>query len=176
MAYTSSQIVQAVPTGINSALVLIKTQTIGTTVSSVTVTDAFSSTYDNYLIKISGSSAPVSGSGLQITFNNSTGSTYYWAGNFVAYNGSNTFGGNNNQTSSVIGLTGVNSSTSCEIKVMRPFTTSFTTYNTEFSTSQYAGQYGGFDNNAVSHTGFSIVSGSALTGGNIRIYGYNNGV
>jgi hypothetical protein len=36
------------------ALTLIKTQTIGTAVSSVTVTGAFSTTYDNYKIIVSG--------------------------------------------------------------------------------------------------------------------------
>ena len=38
----------------NSGLVFVKQQTIGTAVSSVTVSGAFDSTYDNYLIKITG--------------------------------------------------------------------------------------------------------------------------
>jgi hypothetical protein len=42
MAYTSSQVVQAVPTGINSALVFIRSQ--------VNITNCFSSTYESYLI------------------------------------------------------------------------------------------------------------------------------
>ena len=36
---------------------LIKTQTIGSAVSSVSITDVFSSDYDNYLIKITGMTA-----------------------------------------------------------------------------------------------------------------------
>ena len=50
MAYTSAQIVQAVPTGINSALVLIKTATV-TSVANTGSTwqSVLTSTYTNYL-------------------------------------------------------------------------------------------------------------------------------
>jgi hypothetical protein len=47
MAYTSSQIVQAVPTGINSALVLI-TSASYTSATSFTISSCFTSTYRNY--------------------------------------------------------------------------------------------------------------------------------
>ena len=49
MAYTSSQVVQAVPTGINSALVLISTGT-ATGAATLSFTNVFSSTYDTYKI------------------------------------------------------------------------------------------------------------------------------
>ena len=39
---------------------LVKTQTVGTAVASVTVTDAFSSTYDNYRIIYTGGAASTS--------------------------------------------------------------------------------------------------------------------
>ena len=52
MAYTSAQIVQAVPTGINSALVCVKAETAFTASSLVTADSLFSSTYTNYLIKV----------------------------------------------------------------------------------------------------------------------------
>ena len=54
MAYTSSQVVQAVPTGINSALVFIASGSFSA-VSQGTVTGCFSSTYDNYKVIIDGS-------------------------------------------------------------------------------------------------------------------------
>jgi hypothetical protein len=49
MAYTSSQVVQAVPTGINSALVFITSGSFSA-VSQGTVTACFSSTYENYRV------------------------------------------------------------------------------------------------------------------------------
>jgi hypothetical protein len=42
------------PVGVAPGLVLISTTTIGTTVASVTVSGAFSATYDNYKIIVSG--------------------------------------------------------------------------------------------------------------------------
>jgi hypothetical protein len=65
----------------SSGMTLISTTTIGTTVSSVNVTSAFSTTYDNYKIIVSGgvsSSTP--------TFSLKLGSTatgYYSAGRYV---------------------------------------------------------------------------------------------
>lgn len=48
--YTSGQIVQAVPTGINSALVLIKSQTVSSAVSFSLDASTFTSSYKNYRI------------------------------------------------------------------------------------------------------------------------------
>ena len=50
MAYTSSQVVQAVPTGINSALVYITSTTF---TDDVSINNCFSATYDNYKVVIS---------------------------------------------------------------------------------------------------------------------------
>ena len=50
--YTSAQVVQAVPTGINSALVYITRQTFSAT-PNWSITNVFSSTYKNYLIQVS---------------------------------------------------------------------------------------------------------------------------
>ena len=52
MAYTSSQVVQAVPTGINSALVYIASGT-ATSAASVALTNIFSATYTNYKLILS---------------------------------------------------------------------------------------------------------------------------
>ena len=48
--YTSAQVVQAVPTGIQSALVFISSATVSAA-AGLTMTNVFSSTYDNYLIQ-----------------------------------------------------------------------------------------------------------------------------
>jgi hypothetical protein len=54
------------PVGVAPGLVLIKTETIGTTVGSVNVTDAFSSTYENYKIIISGGASSATGAYLTL--------------------------------------------------------------------------------------------------------------
>ena len=55
-----------VSVGVTPGLVLVKAQTIGSAVSSVEVTGAFSSTYDNYLITLEGGVASTN-VGLRLT-------------------------------------------------------------------------------------------------------------
>ena len=55
--YTSAQVVQAVPTGINSALVCVKAETAFTSSASVTADNVFSSAYTNYKVMIRFTSA-----------------------------------------------------------------------------------------------------------------------
>jgi len=80
MAYTSSQIVQAVPTGINSALVCVKAETAFTAVSSVTVDNVFTSSYTNYKIIIRYTSTTTTGNNLDFRLraggSSATGSNY----------------------------------------------------------------------------------------------------
>jgi len=57
MAYTSSQIVQAVPTGINSALVFVTGASFSAVTSVSLPTNTFTSTYRNYKIIIGFSSS-----------------------------------------------------------------------------------------------------------------------
>jgi uncharacterized membrane protein YeaQ/YmgE (transglycosylase-associated protein family) len=68
----------------NSGLVYVTSTTIGSAVSSVTVSNCFSSTYDNYRIILSDATVSVGGSiGLQL--NLSTGNTYYLGGIYLTF-------------------------------------------------------------------------------------------
>ena len=81
--------------GLGSAgLTLIKTQTIGTAVSSVNVTSAFSSTYDNYRIIVSGGTASTGTFGrLQL---GSTTTGYYSSLIYTVYAGGTVNAADNN--------------------------------------------------------------------------------
>jgi hypothetical protein len=173
--YTSGQVVQAVPTGINSALVLIKSQTIGTTVSSVAVTDAFSATYDNYKITISGGV----GSTGQV-FNLQLGATttgYYCGFTGAVYStGAASTGSNNNTASWTQVGVGSTDSLFADFTLSNPFATKFTFINGGFAfpvTTNVSRTLNGYLNNATSYTGFTITPDTGtMTGGTIRIYGY----
>ena len=82
MAYTSSQVVQAVPTGINSALVLISSGT-ATGAATLSFTNVFSSTYDTYKI-IFRKYASVNNNEMYMQLGTSgtadTGGNYVWSG------------------------------------------------------------------------------------------------
>ena len=177
MAYTSSQIVQAVPTGINSALVLIKTQTIGTTVSSVTVSDVFSSTYDNYRIIVSGGIASTQNR-LNLTFG-ATATGYYRFTIYGNYTSTTVTGENASNTDKFADAgTGSANSLVSNIEVFAPNLAKRTSIITNTSTSE-TGQYvftqQGFLNDSTQYTAFTLTTSTGtITGGTIRVYGYTN--
>jgi len=158
----------------DSALTLIKTQTIGTAVTSVTVTGAFSATYDNYLITIGGGVGTVVDT---LNFRLGTNATNYY-GAFTGTSLTGTVGGN-----------GANNGTSCEVAghvntsnifmnafIDSPFLTknSMMFFGGARDTAGYGSSYYElFD--TTSYTSFTILAGSGnLTGGTIRVYGFKN--
>jgi hypothetical protein len=172
---TSGQVLTSayVNNNINSGLVYIKEQTIGSAVSSVSVTSAFSTTYDNYLITVSGTAVSATDSSAFITLNGSAGSTYSYAGNFMAYT-SGTVNGNNASAGTTgfwLGLTGGTFSASFD--VMNPFLAKATNLFGQSSGSKHINTFLGYDSNAASSTGFTISQLTTnLTGGIITVFGY----
>jgi hypothetical protein len=154
---------------------LVKTQTVGTGVSSVTVTGAFSSSYDNYRIIISGGQTSVNGS-IALQLNNSTGTTYQiygYFGNFGAatLNGYGPVAGVR-WTDPILGAT---SRYHAVIDLIGPFLTQETFGYTNSATTVGAYNFSLVDTASVSNTGFTLqpLSGT-MTGGTIRVYGYRN--
>jgi hypothetical protein len=157
--------------GLGSGLTLIKTQTIGTTVASVNVTSAFSTTYDNYKIVISGGVASAADN---LNFKLGASTTGYYstrwgwrlantAASFVdSNNGSNFIGGA--VTTNYINL-------NCEL--VNPFLAKYTLFNANFINETLYASIGGEHRVATSYTDFTITPGSGtLTGGTISVYGY----
>ena len=160
-----------------SGLTLIKTQTIGTTVSSVEVTGAFSSTYDNYRITVNGGSGSTEAN-LNFTLG-STATGYYWSYAGVEWSGTTAFGGGSNQTSFFAGSTQTLNSF-LNMDIFNPFLSDETVINTRYvnlktATTGTSLSIGGFVNNTTSYTAFTLTpSSGTLTGGTIRVYGYLN--
>jgi hypothetical protein len=173
--YTSSQVVQAVPTGINSALVLISSTTIDSAVASVTVSDAFSSTYDAYKIVLTGGVGSVSDSAIALKLGSTT-SGYYEAlvGLTYANSGSNSVtnnGANFSRAGQVLGT----SVLFANIDLLNPNLAQPTIANYSQVTSTLARVGGGFLNNSTQYTAFTFTPASGtLTGGTIKVYGYTN--
>ena len=161
----------------NSGLVYVKSQTVGSGVASVTVSSAFSSTYDNYLITWQGGS--MSGDTALKLQLGSTTSQYYgafihtpnYAGTTVQNAGDNNTasftyagGGNSSQAISQIYLSGPNTATRTYI------TSSIVSYGTVFGT------YSGVQLDTTQFTAFTFIPFSGtMTGGTITVYGYRKG-
>ena len=152
---------------------LVKTQTIGTGVSSVAVTNAFSADYDNYIVTVSGGTASAT-----IELNLQLGATVSgYKSSFVFTFYSNTVGaiGTASGTSIAYVGGGTTSSLAAQMTIQNPFLTEETFVQASSITGVYAGNTTGQLPNTTSYTGFTLVTASGtMTGGTIRVYGIRN--
>jgi len=162
-----------------SGLTLVKAQTIGTTVSSVEVTGAFSSTYDNYLVTVNGGVASASPIYLSLTLG-ATATGYYSFDIYGNYT-SNTINGLARANATVFAAGGIASTGNidAQIVIKNPNLAKTTTFISDNSVPATGVDNWvravGFLNNTTQYTAFTLTTTSGtLTGGTIRVYGYQN--
>ena len=173
MVYTGSAWINA-----NNGLTLISSTTIGSAVASVTVTGAFSATYDNYKIVLSGGVASTSSViGLKL---GATTTGYYTAYNRVIYStgAASVFSDNNTGQFNRVGLPSTNGLQG-NIEIWSPFLSKITyvsgPYVENTVASGGAGTFTGIQNSTTSFTAFTLTPDTGtLTGGTINVYGYAN--
>jgi hypothetical protein len=167
----------ATPATPTSGLTFIKAQTIGSAVSSVTVTGAFSATYDNYLIWVANGTGTGSGANTQMTLGSTTAG-YYMTGVYFTPT-ANTVSGFNINNGAYWSATYVNpQGHSGQIYLQSPFLSKRTGFHSVLngldSATNYA-HYFGHLQDSTSYTAFTLTPNSGtLTGGEIRVYGYQN--
>jgi len=159
----------------NQGLTLVKAQTIGSGVSSVTVTDAFSSTFDNYRIVFDIDSGSTS-SGLQFLLGSAT-TGYYWFELQITTGGTIGGTGGSNDSSAKIG-TVRSYGGGGGMEVLQPnkaLRTSFACIGTDKSGDPFRDSRG-YKADTTAYTSFTIQPNvGTMTGGKIRVYGYNDG-
>lgn len=153
--------------------------TIGSAVSSVTVSSAFSATYDAYKIVVTGGAGSTNQS---LTLTLGSTSTGYYASYFRTTSFSNaTYDGqilNNGSGWSESGY-GTTSGLGMNIELQSPFLAKTTilsgVYQRGNSTAVGMGTVSGMLNDTTSYTAFTITPATGtMTGGTIRVYGYQN--
>jgi len=158
----------------NSGLVYIKQQTVGNTVSSVTVSDAFSATYDNYRIVYSGG---VGSTLISLNLKLGASTTQYYSGvNYVAYSALATpvsSGDNNAAQFSFVGYASADY-TQASFDLINPFLARFTSINAcSWAAVTVAGTSSGLHQVATSYSSFILSTNTGtITGGTIYVYGY----
>jgi hypothetical protein len=162
-------------TGNPQGLTFIKSQTIGSGASSVTVTNAFSATFENYQISVvvdvcSGVGSYVSKFGAATTNYYSTMHYDNYGGGFTNYARTNNGGFMYSALSSNI------ETSTFTINVINPHATKNTQVHGTWQGRDYAGWCGGVLKDTTSHTSYVLTTDTGtMTGGIIRVYGYNNG-
>ena len=158
--------------GAYPGLRLIKTQTIGSAVSSVTVSSAFSATYDSYKIIVSGGTGSTNNDGIALTLGSTT--TGYYAGYSGATfsTGANTSISNNNAASwNPAGYVLTNGIT-LNVDLVNPFLAKNTYFSNSAISSVNARNGAGVLLNTTSYTAFTMAVSGTMTGGTIYVYGY----
>jgi hypothetical protein len=157
-------------------LTFIKKQTIGTAVSSVTVTDAFSATYENYKIVISGGVASGANYGY-LKFDPTHTANYYYAAPAFTFAGAASGLAANNFSSYFYSWWMTTNLLNLNIEIQNPFLAKQSLLQSSLLTSNGAAAGAGVHAVATSYTNFTIgsVGSETMTGGTIYVYGYNKG-
>lgn len=157
----------------NSGLVFVKQQSIAAGGTSVTITNAFSSTYDSYRVVYEniGGNSGFSG---YLTLNASTGTTYYWAGRYWPYTGAigDAQSGGASASGFWLGIMGVGNSGAFDI--INPYYSGATTrFHGQSESISYCNVFQGYDSGTGSSTAFTItLSAGTLAAGTVTVYGY----
>jgi hypothetical protein len=160
----------------NAGLVFVKQQTVGSAVSSVTVSDAFNSTYDAYKIVMAGGSSSAD-CNLQLKLGAST-TGYYSAGAIIVYStAASFFACDNNATSwTQAGYSIASNGYGGSIELVNPFLAKYTYIQNLVAGVTAGGQRTGVHQVATSYDAFTITPDTGtLTGGTITVYGYRKG-
>lgn len=157
----------------NSGLVFVKSQTVGSGVSSVTVSSAFSAEYDAYRVVWTGGNGSAAGE-LSLRLGSST-ANYYGFIMYGSYTGATLYGLNDSAQSSfryVGGLDGFFGSLVFDI--VNPFLARVTTINAQGNYGAFSfGTYSGRHAETTSYSAFTITpNAGTLSGGVITVYGY----
>lgn len=159
----------------NSGLVYITQVTVGSGVSSIAVSNCFSSTYENYFVTYSGGTASTTGNSINLQLGSSS-TAYYGILIYASYAGSGVAMAANNSSASWSWIGGTFGSNGAVLaaNVYQPYLNLYTRIATQtYNGDAAAGTTQGIHKQAQSYTGFTLVPESGtLTGGTVTVYGY----
>ena len=155
-------------------LELISATVIGNAVSTVTVSNAFSATYDAYKITICGGASSAANPALRLQLGSTT-ANYAMSIIYSSYNNTPLAAGSSGQSSFLYAGSGSQTTLSMNIDLFNPFLTELTFIYGWDSSNSSGGATGGYLNDTTSYTAFTVFpSSGTITSGTIRVYGYKN--
>ena len=162
----------------NSGLVYVTSATVGTGVSSVTVTGAFNSTYDNYKIIMSGGTCSAGAIVTMTLGGSATG--YYGILMYATYLSATPLAAavNNGTNMPYVGGGGTaGQAIVADFDLLNPYLAQYSRIvGAQYSDATYYGTMQGEHRVATSYSSFSLAPNTGtLTGGTIQVYGYRKG-
>jgi hypothetical protein len=156
----------------NSGLVYVSSTTVGSAVSSVTVSSCFNSTYDAY--KIVATNVTASSSGILGFVLSGLTTGYYGNLMYANFTGGAVATAGFNNAASITHAGGTQGQILIfDMEVINPFLAKAKFISGRFMDNSAAGPFQVQNNSSTSATGFTITPASGtLTGGQITVYGY----
>ena len=157
----------------NAGLVYVTSTTVGSAVSSVTINNCFSTTYDAYrvvLANVDGSSG-TSSIIVQLVDSGGTAATtnYSQTGFYMTYASTTVNGYNSSDWATSLSATNFGGA----FEIYNPFLVVASYYNTTATDDSYLRVYAGKHTTASSYTGIKLApNAGTMTGGTVTVYGY----
>ncbi len=159
---------------------LVKTQTVGTAVTTQNVTSCFSADYDQYLITMSNITTSVNGGTINFKLMSGTTPTSsgFYGNTWYVVTASPGAFDNATITNAAYaeGLSGTTSSTNYgRIEIQAPFAAQWTRVQSFGADNNYLRWHSSIHQSSTSYDGIQVLpSSGTMTGGTIRVYGYRN--
>jgi hypothetical protein len=149
-----------------------------TSATSVSVNDVFSSSFDNYRILITISSASTTLQRLSLRLRSggtdNTSTNYLWGNLYTGAFVSEPSGSNRTtETSFFMGISQSTQGSSTDAVLLKPFLSEATQFIST-SVGSYISTAGGITTVGTSYDGFTLLPGSGNFTGNVRVYGIKN--
>ena len=152
---------------------LVKSQAVGSGVSSVTVTNVFSANYDAYRIIATGVASTGAGNSASLQLSGLT-TGYYAAIVYCVWSSSTVVGSvDNNQSAWNFAGSFSSDGLVLDLDLTNPFLAKPTILSNGSYASHLGGAVNGKQSSSTSATGFTVTTpGGTMTGGTISVYGY----
>jgi hypothetical protein len=172
-AYVDTAEADAIAAG---GLQLITTQTFSA-VSSVSIDNCFSATYENYLLFVR--MDPTDNINIEMRLRASgsdiTTAAYNWSRIGQQYNNvANLAAATDATLWQFTSTTSTTRESVSHLNFHSPFATKNTGFTSNMAADHFAGVYNGMFYNTASADGFTIIASSGTLTGNLRVYGYKN--
>jgi len=149
---------------------LVKSQSLNTGTTTVSITSAFSADYDSYKIIIDGGTlSGLSAVGLYLT---GATSAYYGALMYTNTTGAYASLVANNSASCTYAGVGNTNYIALNMEIHEPFKATPTRFAGQYCSQTDFGNSNYFHNVATSYTGFTISAATNFTAGTVYVYGY----
>ena len=150
-------------------LVLVKSQAIVS--GTNTVTDCFTTLYEDYLLVIANLKTASNNSALWVGLNGNP--TVKSNGIYLGIASATVNGDPQSSTNGFLAGFTHTIGASYHVRISQPRTTAVTTFSSQWATSSFVGSYSGIEETGVGYTGLVITGGSTISAtGTIRVYGY----